>query len=204
MLQVFEHENQLTKMIETHFVIWDLLTNIIIIMSVSWPQLAISTSVSCRRTCLGSPCESFRFVSWQSCWEEKYSCNEICMLYSAEKYVTTAELLSMICLLWKMHVLLRTPQNQASARLEGNQSRNPGGGIIHLHWDVFGFQRLPWHWIKWKNPFLRREPPPSWSCYKSLHWSRRRWNKSVITTDSQEIKTSESGIHLKYDWWMQF
>lgn len=39
-------------------------------------------------------------------------------------------------------------RSRASARLGKNQSRSPGGGIIHLHWDVSGFQRLPRHWIK--------------------------------------------------------
>lgn len=92
-------------------------------------------------------------------------------------------------------------RSRASARLGKNQSRSPGGGIIHLHWDVSGFQRLPWQWKR--GMFLSHAL--LWGCYKSSqHWSRRCWNKSGITTDSPGIKASESESISKYDWWVQF
>lgn len=72
---------------------------LIIIMSVSRPLPTIWTSVSCQRICLGRHVNPLGLHLGNVAGRKKYSCNEICMLYSAGKYVTTAELLSMICLL---------------------------------------------------------------------------------------------------------
>lgn len=52
--------------------------------------------------------ESSEPEHWQSCWGENIFHYEICMVYSAQNMspLFQSELLSMICLLWKMHVLL--------------------------------------------------------------------------------------------------
>lgn len=111
-------ENQQLKMMEKRFVIWDLLTSlIIVVMSVWWPQPSPPLRL------VGGAVNPLGLVADDGCWEQTYSCHQICMLDSAGKCVTAAELLSMICLLWKMHVLLRRPQKPSftSIREESKQ-----------------------------------------------------------------------------------
>lgn len=87
-----------------------------------------------RRSRAGWPHEFFRSVGWQSRWEKKYLLWNMYVVLSREMCHHGWASFRDLSFIWKM-----PEQKPASARLGANQSGSAGGGIIHLHWDVFGF-----------------------------------------------------------------
>lgn len=123
------------------------------------------------------PLESSESVHRQSWWRENIFRYEICMVYSAQNMspLSYSELLSMIRLLWKMHVLLclRTSAqpNFSSIREKskhGSSARNNSSSFRCIWFP----RKNSRHWIKWRER-ERRIPLSAWPTSHILKLSLR-------------------------------